>query len=128
MATPFGDMAIVLEVSDIDRSVAFYRDVLGFNVGGRYGEPVSFAILRRGGCIVFLDKSETPRPIPVNQYWAAYFYVADADAAAGEMREQDAEIIRGPEDMPYGCRDFDVRDPDGHILAFGQDLEEPMSV
>jgi len=33
------------------------------------------------------------------------------------------EIVRGPEDMPYGLRDFDVRDPDGRLLAVGHDLD-----
>jgi hypothetical protein len=26
-------------------------------------------------------------------------------------------------DNPYGCDDFDVIDPDGHRIAFGQDME-----
>tara|TARA_Y100001934_G_scaffold31891_1_gene35705 strand:+ start:2841 stop:3107 length:267 start_codon:yes stop_codon:yes gene_type:complete len=70
-----------------------------------------------------LDRTQDGRSVPVNQYWAAYVYVEDADALCAEYRGKGVEIVRGPEDTFYGSRDFDIRDPDGHLIAFGHDLE-----
>lgn len=115
--------APVLEVKDVKRSEAFYTEKLGFISHGTWGDPPGFCIVQRGTVTVMLDKSGRDREIPLNQYWAAYVYVDDADALAAEYRAKGLEIVRGPEDMEYGCRDFDIRDPDGHLIAFGQDLD-----
>ena len=113
----------VLQVQDVVRSRDFYVDKLGFSGGKLWGEPPCFCIVSRGTVTIMLDQAREPCPLPVNQYWAAYVYIDDAEALHREFKEAGAEIIRGPEDMPYGCRDFDVRDPDGHLIAFGQDLQ-----
>ena len=113
----------VLQVADVTRSEAFYCDKLGFNSHGTWGDGPEFAIVQRGRVTIALDRSRDDGPVPTNQYWAAYIYVADADALCDEFRRNEVEIVRGPEDTFYGSRDFDVRDPDGHLLAFGHDLE-----
>lgn len=111
----------VLCVADVIASEAFYVEKLGFVSSGTWGDPPGFCIVRRGAVTIALDRMDA-RPMPTNQYWAAYVYVSDADALAVELRAKGLEIVRGPEDMPYGLRDFDIRDPDGHLLAFGHDI------
>jgi len=61
------------------------------------------------------------RRVNIIGHWY-YIYVADVETLCADFRQKGAEIVRGIEDMPYGCRDFDVRDPDGHPIAFGQDM------
>ena len=112
----------VLQVADVTRSVAFYVDKLGFVSNGTWGDGPAFAIVQRGRVTIALDKSRGDG-VPLNQYWAAYIYVEDADALHAEYAANGADIPRGPEDTFYGCRDFDIRDPDGHLLAFGHDLQ-----
>ena len=112
----------VLQVADVTRSEAFYRDRLGFESTGTWGDGPDFCIVRRGAVTIALDRSRDG-PVPLNQYWAAYVYVDDADALCAEFRGQGVEIVRGPEDSFYGLRDFDIRDPDGHLIAFGHDLQ-----
>ena len=118
----FTDSATTLEVSDVVTSEAFYREKLGFNAGGFYGEPPTFCIVTRDRVTVFLDKVRTPHPIPLNQYWAVYMYVDDVDAMYAELKARGVVIDREIEDQFYGCRDFDVRDPDGHLIGIGQNL------
>ena len=115
--------AAVLQVRDVVASAEFYQKTLGFETAGMWGEPPCFCIVGRDTVTLFLDQSraEGASP-PVNQYWAAYIYVDDVDAYLAELKARDVEILRGPEDMEHGCREIDVRDPDGHIIAFGQDL------
>jgi uncharacterized glyoxalase superfamily protein PhnB len=113
----------VLQVSDVAASEAFYCDKLGFTSHGTWGDGPDFAIVQRGKVTIALDRARSEGPIPVNQYWAAYIYVEDADALCAEFSAKGVEIVRALEDTFYGSRDFDVRDPDGHIIAFGHDLE-----
>ena len=113
----------VLQVADVAKSESFYCETLGFYSHGTWGDGPDFAIVQRGKVTFALDRSQDGGPIPVNQYWAAYLYVEDADALCAEYRARGVEIVRGPEDTEYGSRDFDIRDPDGHIIAFGHDLE-----
>ena len=113
----------VLQVSDVRRSEAFYCEKLGFHSHGTWGDGPDFAIVQRGKVTIALDRSREAGPIPVNQYWAAYIYVEDADTLCAEVRGKGVDVVREPEDTFYGLRDFDVRDPDGHLLAFGHDLD-----
>jgi predicted enzyme related to lactoylglutathione lyase len=121
--TKFIRSAAVLTVRDVRISEAFYREKLGFPPGRFWGEPPCFCITGRGRVTLFLDQLRQAGQIPVNQYWATYIYVEGVDAYAEEVRDRGCAILRGPEDMDHGCREFDVRDPDGHIIAFGQDLD-----
>ena len=113
----------VLQVSDVNASIAFYRDKLGFTAHGTWGDGPDFAIIQRGDVTFALDRTRDGGPVPTNQYWAAYVYVDDADALHQAFRDAGAEIARDPEDTFYGLRDFDIRDPDGHLIAFGHDPE-----
>ena len=113
----------VLEVADVARSEIFYAEKLGFSSHGAWGgETPLFCIVQRGAVTLALDRSRSPRTVPLNQYWAAYCYVSDADALAAEFRGRGVEIARGPCNTEHGLREFDIRDPDGHILAFGHPL------
>lgn len=120
--TTFHRVMPVLEVSDVVASAKWYEDTLGFTHGGFFGDPPAFCIVGSPTMTIALDQCQEPGRTPQNQYWAAYIYIDRVDALAEEMRKKGIEILRGPEDQPYGCRDFDIRDPDGHILALGEDL------
>lgn len=110
----------ILEVKNIEQAEAFYREKLGFRPGLFFGEPPTFCIISRDNVAIFLDLARTPRPAPLNQYWAIYLYVDDVDAMAAELRSRSVTIEREPENQPYGCRDFDIRDPEGHLIGIGQ--------
>ena len=113
----------VLQVSDLQRSLDFYCGTLGFVSHGNWGEPPCFAIVQRGAVTFALDETrEAGASVPRNQYWAACLYVTGADRLLTDFREAGVPIEREPEETPYGMRDFDIRDPDGHIIAFGEDM------
>jgi uncharacterized glyoxalase superfamily protein PhnB len=50
---------------------------------------------------------------------AIYATVDDPDALCERARAAGAEIVRGPEDMDYGSREFSARDPQGLLWSFG---------
>ena len=118
----FLESATTIEVEDVVASEAFYREKLGFRPGVFYGEPPTFCIVSRDKVTIFLDKKRTPHPTPLNQYWALYIYVDDVDVMLAELKSRGVTIDRDIEDQDYGCRDFDLRDPDGHLIGIGQNL------
>ena len=54
--------------------------------------------------------------------WAAYFYLEDIDAFADQVLAKGINVLRGPEDSFYGCREIEVVEPSGNRLCFAQDL------
>ena len=109
----------VLQVTDVDRSVDFYAR-LGFFSHGTWGEPPEFAIVQRGLVTLALDKGEGPPPL--NHWWAAYVYIEDAEALRETFAQAGIAVTEMHRPTHYGCIDFDVVDPDGHRIAFGQAL------
>lgn len=111
----------ILQVRDPRSSVAFYAR-LGFDCHGFWGEPPSFCVVQRGDVTIGLYRPERAGMTP-NEQWAAYIYVDDVDAVHAELTAEGIAGLGAPCDQPYGCRDFDLRDPDGNGIAFGQDLD-----
>lgn len=113
----------VLQVSDVRASAQYYARA-GFAAEGEWADDddaVFFAILQRGD--VTLGLQLLRGPLRVNTHWGAYVYVDDLAALHAEFTREglDPTEIRHPEH--YGCMDFDIRDPDGHLIAFGQALD-----
>ena len=108
--------APVLCVGDIRTMLDYFEGKLGFRMQGSAGDLPSWASLERDGVEIMLVCGNYPAPAPD---WAAYVYVTDADGLHAEMKERGADLVGGPEDKPYGCREFEVRLPDGRLLAFG---------
>jgi predicted enzyme related to lactoylglutathione lyase len=116
----------VLLMSDVERTVEYYRDRLGFRCEV-YGEPPNFVVASRDGATILLALCEEPeRIVPnwriVDNVWNAYIRVDDADAVYAEVQERGAGIDYTIYDAPHGFREFGVQDPDGHDIAFGQPL------
>ena len=117
--TKFVQSATTLEAKDIRVSEAFYAR--NSDSGPEFfGDPPTFCIISRDDVTIFLDLARTPHPAPLNQNWAVYIYVDDVNAMAAELAARGVAFDREPEDQPYGCRDFDIRDPDGHLIGIGQ--------
>lgn len=113
-------------VSNVDQTVAFYRERLGFETTLR--EPDRnpfFAIVRRDGAQVFVksDRDVTPLPNPKrhpSMRWDAYVYAAEPDALAAEFAGRGAAFSTPLKDTHDGLRGFEVTDPDGYVLFFGR--------
>src|SRR5262249_50370882 len=115
----------VLLVADLDRSVEFFRDRLGFECE-TYGDPPNFGSARRDEASILFALAEGVEIVPnwqlVHNMWNVYIRADDADAIYAELRERGAKIDYTIYDAPHGFREFGVQDPDGHDIAFGQPL------
>jgi catechol 2,3-dioxygenase-like lactoylglutathione lyase family enzyme len=120
-------VAPVLQVSDLARSVAYYRNQLGFQVEFEY--EGFYASVLRDGCRVHLNCANPyerdQEAFEAAEHLDACFGVVNAEALASELAASGASISVNLRTMPYG-REFYVRDPDGYILGFIQptDMKE----
>jgi len=117
--------APVLFVRDVYAATKHYRDAMGFSFEEIFGEPPSFAILKRDNMYVMVKqiadhKHIVPRWTVSAGLWDMYFWVDDVDALYKEFVERGAKIDYELCDQPYGCREFGTQDIDGHDIGFGQ--------
>jgi hypothetical protein len=117
--------APVLLVRDVVAAADYWRDCVGFQYEGFYGEPPNFCIAHRDGLYLMLAKCDDESQIKpywqiVNQLWNAYFWVDDAKALFEELTAAGAKIDYGLGMKPYGILEFGIQDLDGHDIGFGE--------
>lgn len=109
--------AIVFFVSVLDRSLAFYRDILGLPVQAIDGHDGPFAVAELGGLsLVFI-----PRPARAGESPVVVFGLEGGiDDLAEALAAQGVEIVVPVSEAPDGGLTLDFLDPDGNLLSLHQ--------
>jgi catechol 2,3-dioxygenase-like lactoylglutathione lyase family enzyme len=118
--------------TDPDASLAFYRDVLGFEVLGDVGyEAMRWITVRppgqTGAAIVLEPPAADPgvtdderrvisEMMAKGTYSGVLLATDDLDAAFERVEAANAEVVQEPMDQDWGVRDFAVRDPSGNLI------------
>lgn len=122
--------------TDPDASVAFYRDVLGFEIRndvgyegmrwvtvGPAGQPDTGIVLHPPTAAPGLTDEEQRvllELIAKGSYFGVNLATADVDAAFEAIEATGAEVVQEPTDQPYGVRDCAFRDPAGNLIRMQQ--------
>lgn len=115
---------VVVPVSDLDRSIAFYRDQIGFHLDHdtRAG-PMRFAQLtpRGSGCSIVIGDLPAPHVMTPGSLHGVQLVVADAERAHAELLDRgvDASEITMIDERDGGTF-FGFRDPDGNSWTVQQ--------
>jgi len=115
----------VFFTTDIPGTLDHYKDELGFECLGTWGDPPTFATVGRDEHTIHFRCAEPPTANPDKygeELLDAYLYVDDADSLYAEYASKGVEFLREVANMPWGMREFVVRDCDGRLLAFGSRL------
>lgn len=126
-ADVIGRAATIVAVSDVAASVAFYRDVLGFECRDQASDG-SFALVARGPAALQLLRTDDPAALNATaENVAVYLYVGGVDALYESLRPKLESLprrrVKAPFDQAYGMREFHVKDPDGCLLFFGEPIK-----
>ena len=110
--------ALTLKVRDMQRSVIFYRDVLGLNVifGGEHAGFSSLCTREAQHTILNLEEGN-----PIKGWGRIVFYVDNVDTCWEYLKGKGFDPER-PRDAAWGERYFHMLDPDGHELSFARPL------
>jgi uncharacterized glyoxalase superfamily protein PhnB len=112
----------ILYVADIDQAIRFYCDVLGFTCAGHFD---GWASLHRDFAEVMLSLPSEHLPFEKSLFTGSfYFHADDVDSLWAQLREK-AAVVYPIENFDYGMREFAIRDVNGYILQFGQEIASP---
>ena len=114
--------ATVLPVSDIDQSIDFYTGQLGFELTFSWESPTTYAVLNRDSVVNIHLVRRDPKHVISSIHTAIYIFTHDIESLYTEFLSKGVDIPNPLLERDYGMKDFDVADPDGHILAFGQSV------
>lgn len=117
----------VLRVNDMERSIAWYRDNLGFTPEPSPAEPpFDSCILRRDATELMLRRSPTPVPRVRDSFaWDVYIRLAGEELTALlDHARRRTPLVRGPEVMSSGPVEFELEDPDGYRVCVAEVLSD----
>ena len=121
--------------NDPDAAVAFYRDVLGFEVrmdvgyeGKRWitvgppGQAVSIVLYPPDATPGLTDDElrTVDEMMAKGTYASINLGTPDLDATFAKIEATNAEVVQEPTDQPYGVRDCAFRDPAGNMVRIQQ--------
>ncbi len=122
-------MMPAITTTDLQASVAWYRDVLGFTVAEEYKQEdrVMGVRLQAGSVQVMLGQDDFAKGRD-RQKGAGlrFFYTTaqDVDQLAAAIKERGGKLAHEPTDQPWGTRDFGVVDPDGFNISISTEPKD----
>jgi catechol 2,3-dioxygenase-like lactoylglutathione lyase family enzyme len=124
--------ASFLPHTDPDASLAFYRDLLGFEVRNDVGyegmrwitvgpvnQPDTSIVLTPPAAdpgITDEERRVITEMMAKGTYAGILLATADLDGTFERIQASDTEVVQEPTDQPYGVRDCAVRDPSGNLI------------
>jgi catechol 2,3-dioxygenase-like lactoylglutathione lyase family enzyme len=128
--------ASFLPLDDAEASLAFYRDVLGFEVRNDVGkgtmrwitvgpadQPGTSIVLNPPGAnpgITDDERRTIAEMMAKGTFGMLLLATKDLDATFAELQARDADIVQEPTEQPYGVRDCAVRDPAGNLIRINE--------
>jgi catechol 2,3-dioxygenase-like lactoylglutathione lyase family enzyme len=114
-------------VSDLERSIAFYRDTLGFTLKDRWEQDgVLRGVELVAGRVTFWlgqDDWKKGRDRVKGQGFRIYCGTSqDVDAIAERVKAAGGTLLEEPKDQSWGGRDFALVDPDGFTITIASGL------
>ena len=124
----FNKLTPNLVVSDLQRSLEFYRDVLGFTVGMAVPDnpPHVFAGLQSGAVEIFLNAAESAaaeypafNDRPIGGTLTLFIEVEGISAIHDSLKSR-VNVVMPLEKKWYGVTEFAFEDPEGYIITFAE--------
>jgi uncharacterized glyoxalase superfamily protein PhnB len=108
---PYRYVTPILSVKNLAASIDYYVDRLGFRIEFEAGRD--FCAAMHDTIRIFLVEGAQGQPGTWLHIWAL-----DVDALHDELKDAGAMIWNPPRNQPWGDREMDVKDPDGHVIRF----------
>jgi uncharacterized glyoxalase superfamily protein PhnB len=119
-------LSVSLTVKDLQASLAWYHDVVGFTVDQRYERDGALrsVALKAGDVRILLNQDDGGKgwDRAKGEGFSLQFTTAQSvDDVAKRIIERGGTLETEPADMPWGARVFRLRDPDGYRMAISSE-------
>ncbi|MBC8063188.1 MAG: GNAT family N-acetyltransferase [Chlorobia bacterium] len=106
----------IFAASDIQKTLDYYKDVLGFETSWTWGDPPTFGSVSWGNVsMMFGLQPDLAAKVQGHQHW---FKTEEVDALYDRHRERGAKVVSPIEDKPWDVREYVVEDLNGYHLRF----------
>ena len=116
----FESVTPILNVKNFAAAMDYYVTKLGFEKKWDWGDPPEFGCVGRGEVSIFLCEGGQGQP----GTWM-YIGMDDVDALYEEYKKSGAIIRQPPTNYPWGSREMNVEDLDGHRLRMASEATGP---
>jgi uncharacterized glyoxalase superfamily protein PhnB len=132
-AVKFVNHTPMLATGDMDLTIDFYKDALGFEPGDKFesSSVIWWCEMQRDDITLMFTQHETHTDLPGAQegfeQTSINFYVDDIEELYETLQKKGYQTS----DMRvtfYRMKEFDMKDPTGYTLLFGQPTDEPPTV
>ena len=127
-SAPKAAVVPILVYDDVAKALEFPSCAFGFTerLRAEWGGSISHAQMDVGDGSIIIGKQGGPFRAPagdtVSQY--AHVHVDDVAAHFARAKAAGATILKAPEDMPFGVRQYTAKDSGGHWWTFSQNIRD----
>jgi catechol 2,3-dioxygenase-like lactoylglutathione lyase family enzyme len=112
--------AVILLVSNMDRSIRFYRDILGIPVKTKSKDWTEFF---NKDTVLALHPAKKKSQMKTGSGMLVGFEVSDLDSTVKTLKQKKVKFFKKPKDEPFGKHAI-IRDPDGHLVSIAEIKEK----
>jgi uncharacterized glyoxalase superfamily protein PhnB len=115
----------MLTVTNMDETIRFYRDVLGFECANR---SEIWATLLNYDVEIMIALPNAHVPFEKPQFTGSFYFNPDDVDALWQRLKDKATVVYPIENFFYGMREFAIRDNNGYCLQFGSEIKDPSQI
>jgi catechol 2,3-dioxygenase-like lactoylglutathione lyase family enzyme len=112
--------AVILLVSNMDKSISFYRDTLGIPVKTKSKDWTEFF---NKDTVLALHPARKKSGIKTGSGMLVGFEVSDFDSTMKTLKEKKIKFFKKPKEEPFGKHAI-IQDPDGHLVSIAEIKEK----
>ena len=114
----------VIGTDDIQKSLSYYTEVLGFSPDFEFGDPIVYAGVKSGRAEIYFtydpEFSNALKERKINP--EIFIWLSDVDSLFNKHVTNGAEVIEPISDRPWGARQYVIKEINGYHLKFAQPL------
>ena len=112
--------AVILLVSNMDRSIKFYGDTLGIPIKTKSKDWTEFF---NKDTVLALHPAKKKSQMKTGSGMLVGFEVSDLDSTVNTLKQKKVKFFKKPKDEPFGKHAI-IRDPDGHLVSIAEIKEK----
>ncbi len=115
--------AVILLVSNMEKSIKFYSDILELPIKSRSKDWTEF--FKNDTVLALHPAPEKKKMLKTGSGTLVGFEVTDLDSTVKKLKGKRVKFFKRPKDEPFGKHAI-VQDPDGHLISIAE-LKEKSS-